>query len=131
MRKRIYLAGPLTKGDLAHNVNQATEAFVKLAKAGFAPFCPQWSVYAKPAVSVDQGCGRASVWCEGTVNGTPEMSHDDWIDVDLPWVVASDALLRLPGESVGADLEEECAESRGIPVFYCVETLIAKLGVQQ
>lgn len=27
-RVRVYIAGPITKGDLAHNVNQATAAFV-------------------------------------------------------------------------------------------------------
>jgi Rrf2 family protein len=34
VRKRVYIAGPISKGDLAHNINQATAAFVALAKAG-------------------------------------------------------------------------------------------------
>jgi hypothetical protein len=51
----------------------------------------------------------------------------DWYGVDLPWVAAADALLRLPGDSVGADLEEVEARHRRIPVFYDVESLLANL----
>lgn len=134
MRKRVYIAGPISKGDLCDNVNRATAAFVALAKAGFAPFCPHWSVYSKPAsrwvnAYDDRRTGKRVteriVKCDATVTGNDEMTHADWMGVDLPWVAVSDALLRLPGESAGADLEESCARENGVPVFHGVAELVA------
>lgn len=122
MRKRVYIAGPLSRGDLCANINQATVAFVALAKAGCAPFCPHWSVYSKPCES--GGYDGAVVRCTGTVQGNPAMNYEEWMAVDLPWVAASDALLRLPGESTGADLEEACARENGIPVFHSVADVV-------
>lgn len=130
MRKRVYIAGPISKGDLAHNVNQATAAFVALAKAGFAPFCPHWSVYAKPCAWSHFGDGLR-VECVATWNGNDDMTHADWMGVDLPWVAASDAVLRLPGESTGADLEVGCAIEHGIPVYFSVELLIERMKAKE
>lgn len=121
MRKRVYIAAPITKGDLAHNLNRATEAFVRLAKAGLAPLCPQWSCYAKPVNAVGDGL----VACQATVEGNHELVHSDWMGVDLPWVAVCDAVLRLPGESRGAEEEVRCARSLGIPIFFNVDELIA------
>ncbi len=133
-RLRVYIAGPIQKGDLLHNVNQATEAFVALAKAGLAPFCPHWSVYCKPACHAGimwlydqprpQSGGDIGVWCLATQGGGTNMSHKDWLDIDLAWVEVADVLLRLPGESSGADIEVECAKKNGIAVFDNVEHLI-------
>ncbi len=120
MRKRIYIAGPISKGDLTENVNRATAAFVALAKAGFAPFCPHWSCYASPATRVSEHV----VSNLGTVHGSEEMQHADWMGVDLAWVAVSDGVLRLPGESTGADLEVSLAIERGLPVFLSVAEVV-------
>lgn len=127
MRKRVYIAGPISKGDLAHNVNQGTAAFVALAKAGFAPWCPHWSVYAKPAswFPHEEPAEGAGVFCEATVTGNDEMTHADWMGIDLPWVGVADCVLRLPGESTGADEECRHAAARGIPVFTTVAECVA------
>ncbi|AMV25475.1 hypothetical protein VT84_13840 [Gemmata sp. SH-PL17] len=141
MRTRVYIAGPLTKGGLCENINRATEAFIVLAKAGFAPLCPHWSVYAKPCRPRDfvlNPITQAYEWvqsksecvCIGTPNGNDRMTYDEWLSVDLPWVAASDALLRLPGESTGADLEESCARDHKIPVFHDIESLILHFGAK-
>jgi hypothetical protein len=119
-RPRVYIAGPISKGDLLHNIDQATAAFVELAKAGLAPFCPHWSAYSKPATRA----GNGSVWCYATVSGNDEMKHADWLGVDLAWVDVADAVLRLPGESAGADQETERATARGIPVFQTTDQVI-------
>lgn len=132
----MYIAGPISRGDLAHNVNQATAAFVALARAGLAPLCPHWSVYAKTCGGRDQFNPTADEpyrWTRradqcasiGTVTGNEDMTHTDWIEVDLPWVVASDAVLRLPGESTGADMETSCARDHGVPVFGSVAEVVA------
>lgn len=122
MRKRIFISGPISRGDLCHNINQATAAFVALAKAGFAPMCPHWSVYSKPCVP---WMLPNEVMAVGSVAGNPHMTHADWMAVDLPWVGASDALLRLPGESVGADMEVKYAREVGVPVFANVDSVVA------
>ena len=129
MRKRIYIAGPITQGDLATNINQATQAFVTLALAGYAPFCPHWSCYS--------GLGAAE-WHE-TYTGKyvsaeaavcpNELKHKDWYEVDLSWVAVADAVLRLPGPSTGADGEVEEAIRLGIPVFYGIDMLMQKVSM--
>ena len=119
-KKRIYIAGPISKGDLLGNVNQATAAFTELMKSGFAPFCPHWSVYAKPARRNTLG----HVLCTATADGNG-LPHDAWLGVDVPWVRVADALLRLPGESKGADQEVTEAKRLGIPVFYSVADVVA------
>lgn len=132
MRKKVYIAGPISKGCLLSNVNQATAAFVALAKLGFAPLCPHWSVYSKPAERRDiyvERNGRPSfagseVFCVATAMGNDDMVHADWMGVDLPWVAVADAVLRLPGESTGADLETAHAARLGVPVFGTVEELV-------
>lgn len=129
--KRVYIAGPISKGDLAHNVNQATDAFITLAKAGIAPLCPHWSVYSKPAMSYMDSLGTSRVLCYGTAQGNDQMSHADWLNVDLPWVQVADAVLRLPGESSGADRETEFARACGIPVFHSVRELLDALSVSE
>jgi hypothetical protein len=132
-RKRIYIAGPISLGNLAENVNRATAAFVSLGKEGLAPFAPAWSVYSKPCSTVTRLIAVADTdvldptqcVCIGTRNGNSEMVHSDWLDIDLAWVSVADAVLRLPGESKGADTEVAHARSLGIPVFQSVEEVIA------
>ena len=122
MRRRIYIAGPIAKGDLAGNVNRATTAFISLAKMGFAPMCPHLSVYSSPCVPGDN---PNEVHAVGTPGGNHNMSQADWLGVDLPWVAASDAVLRIQGESVGAEQEVALAKELGIPVVYDLESVSA------
>lgn len=113
MRKRVYIAGPISRGDLGANIKQAETAFLALLGAGFAPFCPHWSCYAFGPDPLHREASAAS-----------GLTHDAWISVDLPWVCASHAVLRLPGESVGADLEVSTAIDHNIPVYHSIENLI-------
>ena len=96
MRARVYVAGPYTKGDVAVNVRNAYEAANKLANLGFAPFVPHathfWHMmFPRP--------------------------YAFWLDLDNQFLPFCEALLRLPGESSGADKEVELAKRLGIPVF--------------
>jgi hypothetical protein len=120
-RARVYLAGPITKGDLAHNINQATAAFVELARAGLAPLCPHWSCYSGPAL-VRPETGSVFAYASAAPN---DLRHDDWLAVDLTWVEAADVVLRLPGESTGADQECRHANARGIPVLSTVAQVVS------
>jgi hypothetical protein len=49
---------------------------------------------------------------------------DYWYDYDLAILARCDALLRLPGDSVGADNEVLFAEKHHIPVFYEQDELL-------
>lgn len=119
---RIYIAGPISKGDMLHNVRQADEAFFKLLKAGFAPWCPHWSVFAGSICRPYQFDGHEIAYASPCPPGT---THADWMGVDLPWVECADAVLGLPGESVEADAEVRHANTHGIPVFSTVEQVIS------
>lgn len=113
MRKRVYIAGPISKGDLAENINAATDAFHALLHAGFAPLCPHWSAFSGGVYrSTEEKVPFALA--ETLPLST---THEDWVAVDLPWVSVADAVLRIGGESVGADREVAEAKRLGIPVF--------------
>jgi hypothetical protein len=125
-RPRTYIAGPISKGDLQHNIEQATAAFKQLAKAGAAAWCPQWSAFSGGAEGdgklgqYNRYDGTPRPWAHASTGGVG-LSHREWLETDLAWVECADAVLRLPGESTGADEEVALAKSRGIPVFYSVE----------
>ena len=122
-RQRVYIAGPIVKGDLRANIRQACEAGLALVAAGLAPMVPQLSCYlgqrtyfhgellvhVGPEPEVLPGAVPVELWYGGT----------------LPWVEVSDAVLRLPGEGKGSDGEAARAKELGIPVFYSVAEVIA------
>ena len=99
--KKIYLAGPISKGDLGYNIAQAIRAADVLMGMGAAPYVPHLTVYWQMMSAMYHG---------------PKMDdYEHWIPYDFAWLKASDALLRLPGESKGADMEMTMANPRGIP----------------
>lgn len=112
MKTRVYVAGPISKGDLNHNINQARDAGMRLMRAGFAPLVPHLTCYMGGDVP------------EVLPNGT---TAEDWYGIDLPWVAVADAVLRLPGESAGADLEVNFARYHFIPVYESVDDIIRVL----
>jgi len=97
MRPKVYLSGPITKGDRDANFRQAADAHKALMAAGFAVLNPMLTMRLPGAFAIE---------------------HDTWIANDLPWVAVADAVLRLPGESKGADIECEHALIHGVPVFH-------------
>ena len=104
MRKRIYISGPLTSsGNELENVDRAVAIARELIETGFAPFCPHLSLRVDPI---------------------GEYAHDVWMQVDLPWVAVSDAMIRMPGESRGSDIEVAHATIIGVPVFRSVAELV-------
>lgn len=103
--RHVYVAGPLTCGDLMGNVRRAIEAADILRRRGYAPFCPHLNVLAE-------------VVCPAP--------YEAWMDLDFAWLEKCDALVRLPGESPGADREVTFAEEHGIPVFRGVHSFLAR-----
>lgn len=107
---RVYLSGPIGNGNLAtpaeqrSNVTLAVTHFVELIRRGFAPFCPHLTYH------VEQDYGH-------------KVAYQDWLAVDLEWVAVADAIYRLPGKSVGADIEVRHAKKLNIPVVTDIEEL--------
>jgi len=99
----VYVAGPYSIGDKNENVKKAITAADELSKIGFVPFVPHLTHY----------------W-----DAILPHEYKFWMDYDSQWLKKCDALLRLPGESKGADLEVQiCKEQIKIPVFYSVAAL--------
>jgi hypothetical protein len=95
----IYIASPYSGGDVIINVRETVLAAEKLVKAGFIPYIPHLTAF----------------W-----HLIAPHEYQFWLDYDLSWLAKCDALLRLPGESNGADKEVEWANSVGIPVYYSI-----------
>jgi hypothetical protein len=101
--KRIYLASPYSKGDHKENVRRQMRAAHNLMDLGYAPYVPLLSHYLH------------------LFNPRP---YEDWIKFDNSWVLVCDAVLRLPGESLGADSEVKLARENGIPVYFSFKELL-------
>jgi nucleoside 2-deoxyribosyltransferase len=100
----VYIAGPLTGPHCLVNVTLAVRAAERLRKNGLVPFCPHlgalWEMIA------------------------PGASYEDWMRWCLAWLERCDAVVRLDGESPGADREVAHAAIKGIPVFYSEQGVI-------
>lgn len=99
MRPKVYISGPINKGNRNHNLFQAHEAHRQLMLAGYAPLNPMITMQLPFAWELD-------------------FPHELWLECDLPWVEVADVVLRLPGESAGADIECNHAHKVGVPVVY-------------
>lgn len=97
---KVYVAGPYTKGDVVVNVRNAIAAADALLALGHHPFVPHLT----------------HLWYMVSPKG-----YREWLDYDLVWLRQCDALLRIPGESAGADEEVSVASKLAIPVCYSIE----------
>ena len=99
---RVYIAGPYTKGDRSENMRRAMKAMDDLIAAGHEPFLPILTHF--------QDLCHPRPW-------------EDRMRVDLAWLRCAEAVVRLPGESKGADIE--CSAVAGtIPIFFSVEAFL-------
>jgi nucleoside 2-deoxyribosyltransferase len=100
--KRIYIASPYTKGDAAVNVKRQIDTFDALIKMGFIPFAPLLLHFQ---------------------HMVHPLSYSECMRWDLAWLEQCDCVLRLEGDSKGADMEVEWAMSIGKIVFYSIDEL--------
>lgn len=96
---KVYVSGPYTKGDTCVNTHRAVAAGNQLLDCGHAPFVPHLSHF----------------WHTMTPR-----SYEDWMFIDLAFLATCDAVIRLSGESSGADREVARAHELGIPVYNSV-----------
>ena len=105
--KIVYVAAPYSSGDQVINVRNAINAGEELVKNGFVPFVPHLS----------------HLW-----HCISPHEYDFWINLDTHYLLRCDALLRLPGESRGADSEVAIAIEKWIPVYYSIPELVEGLS---
>lgn len=108
-RPRIYVAGPISIGNRDTNIDNAVNAGKELFKLGYAPFVPH--LY-------DPIEGNATL-------GSTE--YEEALQMDFNFIAVCDGILRLPGESSGADREVAFAQSVDIPVFTTVSDIRAAI----
>ena len=96
MSIKVYIAGPYTIGDTQRNVAHAMEMFNQVADAGYFPHCPHLYHF----LHVDR-----------------PREYEEWLRLDFAWIDVCDMVIRLPGESPGAEREVERANELGIPVY--------------
>lgn len=107
-QERVYIAGPYTHGKWGRNQRNVIEAAQEVLEAGHIPFIPH------------------------TMTGIWSIMYDnEWIKFDLKWMEACDCVIRLPGESDGADTEVEFASEMGMEVFHSVENFKAEKGLYE
>lgn len=110
----ILVAGPYRSGTnddparMRANLRQLEEAALPLFRAGHVPLIGEWLALPLMEVAGSQAVGDA-------------------IYEEIAYPVAHrllphcDAVLRLPGESKGADLDVAIATERGLKVYYRIE----------
>jgi nucleoside 2-deoxyribosyltransferase len=98
----VYIAGPLMTGDCKKNIPKAMRAANDVANAGYSFYLPH------------------VLWYMNNKFPRPEKF---WLAEDLKWLEKCDCVLRIPGDSRGADAEVAYAYSKGIPVFHTLEDI--------
>lgn len=103
MKELVYIAGPYTGGDPRINVIKAIDAAEKVAEAGYVPYIPHLN----------------HVW-----DSIHPHDYEFWMDQGAEFLVRCDTVIRLPGESPGADREIDMAKKMQIKVYYGVEEFL-------
>lgn len=102
---KVYVAGPYTSGDPAVNTRTAMLAGIALIEAGHYPFIPHLFHF---------------------LHFLSPQEYHVWTDQDFAWLPDCHALIRLPGESSGADAEVKVAEQLNIPVYHSVDEFLSR-----
>ena len=113
-RMLILIAGPYRSGTgddpelMARNLSRLEEAAWPIFRSGHVPMIGEW--VALPVLASAGASGALDPLAEQVMYPTAErlLQH-------------CDAVLRLPGESRGADQDVAIARERGIPVYTSVE----------
>jgi len=102
----IYLACPMRSGHWTTNVRNAAKVGKDLMRKGYSVINP------------------AGSWLLDLVE---ETDFDDWIQCDFGLVQVCDCVLRIPGFSVGGDMEADFAVRHDIPLFTDMSDLYATM----
>src|SRR5688572_14528703 len=117
----ILIAGPYRSGTgdrpalMAANLTRLEEVAWPLFQAGHVPMIGEW--VALPVLRSAGASGPLDPLAEQVMYPTAErlLAH-------------CDAVLRLPGESTGADKDVAIARDRGLPVFFALDEIPGVTG---
>lgn len=98
----VYIASPYSIGDKEFNVHRQIVIADRLMDKGHAPIVPLLNHYANKLMPRPEDC---------------------WVAADLQLVAKADIVLRLDGESKGADNEVGMALLMNIKVVYCIDDI--------
>jgi hypothetical protein len=98
----VYVASKYSIGDKEENTKASMKVGDQLIKLGYVPFLPLLSHYQHLLYP---------------------QSYDMWLNLGLEMVRRCNVVLRLEGESRGADIEVSLAKELGKPVVYSLEEL--------
>lgn len=93
----VYIASPYTIGDKTYNVARQMRLAHRLIDVQISPIVPLLTHFLELMEHRDE---------------------EHWMQMDLAHVAKADAVLRLYGQSAGADREVALAEELEIPVFF-------------
>lgn len=97
MKTLVYVAGPYTHPEPIENTRLAIDAWKTLVAGGYIALVPHLTLLCQLVYP---------------------MPPDFWYEYDLHLLERCDVMLRLPGISIGADIEADHAKAKGIPVFH-------------
>ena len=97
-----YIAGPYSQGDVCENVRKACFAGDAILKKGHIPFIPHLT----------------HLW--HLISPKP---YKEWLRIDIEMMSICDAVLRLTGESKGADSEVAEAQKLCMIIYYSLEDI--------
>lgn len=103
---RVFVSGPYSAPDperVLLNVQKAIDAGNRLIDAGLWPHVPHLMHY---------------------MHERQARPYEAWLALDMAWLAKCDAVLRLPGDSPGADREVARARELGLPVYASEERLV-------
>ena len=105
---KVYIASPYTIGDTAVNVRRQIDAANELMDMGLLPFAPLMSHFH---------------------HLVHPRTYEQWMSWDLGWLASCDCVLRLGGESIGADIEVKEAIRLGKSVYYSIDEIKKALAI--
>lgn len=100
---KVYIASKYSDGDPEENVKTQITMGNILIDHGFNPFVPLLTHY---------------------LHKEQPRPYNYWLGALIEWLKMCDCVLRIPGNSSGADIEETIAKKLNIPVFYSVDDLL-------
>lgn len=109
-RTVVYIACPMTKGGFTNNVRNCLRIAQELKVKGYSPIAP------------------VLTWFWDMLY--PEKLQD-WLQYDFGLIAVSDCVLRLQGESDGADAELDYAVRNDVPIYLTMCELYADLGPER
>ena len=106
----VYVAGPYRLGDPCVNVANMTDIADELLNLGYIPYHPLLNHF----------------W-----HFKHRHDEEEWLAYDIAWLKRCDCVLRIPGPSVGADMEEEYATKLGKPVYNFIAELVQCMPIEE